>query len=712
MNWNSRILACVIATATQCIVVVAYAEQTPSPRLTEIRTAASDILVACFKSAELGAIETESSNWRLNEQPPLEVSKWVTPKWDEVEFAYEHRIYLRFRDAFVQGRQYVLTSSHGAATFVFDDAQVYCESIKTNQSAYSALSTTRFANFAIWTANGKVERLPGPLPPYGVVEVESGKEIAEGVLKEVGPCENAGDFVYRIDLSDVPAGGPYKIVIRGIGCSFPFGVGGAFSDRLAYVAFRGLLYERCGMEQKAPYFEHDIREACHTRVYVTDSQPREAKIDISAEDPIITVHGGYHDAGDCDRRDHHMMAPICLLSMYDAFPHYFTDGQYNIPDKFDEQYVPTGKGNGIPDIIDEAAWGTLVFEYLQDEGGGVRSGIERNGYPEDGPTVDKDNANYGTFRVSAQSTCLAAGLFAHLARALKPHDSVRSEKLRQRAEKAWRFAGDQAGPAHKLYYYTQHYLLTGDKTSHQRLIENASVAQAYLESHEDNPRSIHKGEVVFGALFASYLLDEQRDKNSRVTRIFEESIRKTADKRVAELQANPYPNGTRNPNRWWGSQTAQGQYAEPCILQWRLSGEQKYIDAASVLMDYNQGLNPVGKCYLTGIGFDRTWDPLHHDSYPMKAQGWGPAPGLQVFGPGNLRHIKSNALTVFPDVHTLPKQRQFVDNRRYVSVTEFTIPESLAFPSAIYTVLAEGSEWDGATDPYKFQGLPFVFRGK
>jgi len=711
MKWDFRILVLVIATAMQSSTAMTHAQQTPSPRLTEIRTASSNILVACFKSADLAAVETEIGSWRLNEHRPLEISKWVTPKWDEVEFEYEHRIYLRFGDAFVQGKPYVLTSPHGTATFSFDDALVVCESIKTNQSAYSALSTKRFANFAIWIANGKVERLPGPLPRYRVMEIDSGKEIAEGGLQEIGHCENAGDFVYRIDLSGVPKGGPYKIVIQGIGCSYPFGVGGDFSDRLAYIAFRGLLHERCGMEQKTPYFDHDIRDACHTRVYVTDSQPKEAKIDISADDPMITVHGGYHDAGDCDRRDHHMMAPICLLSMYDAFPQYFTDRQYNIPDKFDSNYAPIGQGNGIPDVIDEAAWGTLVFEYLQEENGGVRSGIERNGYPEDGPTVDEDKAEYGTFRVSAPSSCLAAGLFAHLARALKPYDPDRAEVLRRRAEKAWHFASDQAGPAHKLYYYTQHYLLTGDRESHQGLIGNASVAQEYLERHEDNPRSIHKGEIVFGVHFASYLMDRQRDKNPRVVRIFEESIRKTADKRVAELQANPYPNGTRNPNRWWGSQTAQGQYAESCILQWRLSGEQRYIDAASVLMDYNQGLNPVGKCYLTGIGFDRTWDPLHHDSYPMKAQGWGPAPGLQVFGPGNLRHIKSNALKVVPDVHTLPPQRQFVDNRRYVSVTEFTIPESLAFPSVVYTILAEGCESDGATVPYKFQGLPFVFQG-
>ena len=403
MNWKSRVLlACTAAFAAHFVAATAYAQQTPTsqPRLAEIRTASNNILVVYFKSPHLEAIDMDIDKWRLNRQTPLEISRWGTPKWDGVEFEYEHHIYLRFQDAFVQDKQYLLTSPHGKVTFVFDEKQAYCESIKTNQSAYSALSTTRFANFAIWTANGKVERLEGALPRYRVVEIDTGKKIAAGELEEVGPCENAGDFVYRMDLSNVPAGGPYKIVVQGVGCSFPFGVGGAFSDRLAYVSFRGLLHERCGMEQKTPYFDHDIRDACHTRVYVTDSKPREAKVDFSPDDPVINVYGGYHDAGDCDRRDHHMMAPIFLLSMYDAFPKYFTDLQYNIPDKFDAKYVPVGKGNGIPDIIDEAEWGTLIFEYLQEESGGVRSGIERNGYPENGPTVDNDAAKYGTFRVA------------------------------------------------------------------------------------------------------------------------------------------------------------------------------------------------------------------------------------------------------------------------------------------------------------------------
>ncbi|MFY0650689.1 MAG: glycoside hydrolase family 9 protein [Cyclobacteriaceae bacterium] len=680
-------------------------------KLKEVRTASDNILVAYIKDPELHSIDTIIEKWSLNKQTPLEISRWSTPKWDEVDFSYEHHVYLRFEEKLEQNEEYTLKTPHGNINFTFDQEQVYCESIKTNQSAYSGLSKTRFANFAIWTANGKTEKIEGKLPDYYVVDLTSEEKISTGKVEEIGMSDNSGDFVYRMDLSAVPVGGPYKVVVDGFGSSFPFGVGGQFSDRLAYISFRGLLHERCGMEQKTPYFDHDIREICHTEVYVTDSEYKEAKVTFSDSDPTMEVYGGYHDAGDCDRRDHHMMAPIFLLSMYDAFPQYFSDLQFNIPDKFDENYRPIGKGNGIPDIIDEAEWGTLIFEFLQEENGGVRAGTERNGYPTNGPTVDMDTVKYGTFKVMDRSTNIAAGLFAHLARLLKPYKPERAAELQERAEKAWNFASVNAKPAHKLYYYTQHYLLTGSTDSHAKLKEVADYASEYVDRHENNPRAIQKGEVVFGAHFSSYLTNNTQVKDPEIVEIFENAIRATAVKRINELYENPYPNGTANPNRWWGSQTAQGQYAESSILQWRLTGEQKYIDAASVLMDYNQGLNPVGKCYLTGIGFDRTEDPLHHDSYPMKVQGWGPAPGLQVFGPGNLKQINRGFVPMYPDVHSLPAQRQFVDHRRYVSVTEFTIPESITFPSVIYTILAEGGKWDGKSDPYDLEqvkiGQPF-----
>lgn len=668
-------------------------------KLTEIRTVSDKILVAYFLGPDLNEVTTNPPDWTINGKNPSSIEKWITPNWENIEFGYEHHIYLMMDQPFVEGQDYALKSPHGDTTFTFTEKKIFCESIKTNQSAYSALSEVRYANFAIWTGTGGGSRIEGKLPEYEVFEMESGKSVTGGILKELGANENSGDFVYRMDLSKVPEGGPYQVVVKGYGTSYPFAVGDEYAKRLAYISFRGLLYERCGIEQKTPYFDYDIREICHPTVYVTDSPPREARVTISPSDPVIKTYGGYHDAGDADRRDHHMIAPMVLLTYHDMFPGYFSDLQYNIPDKFDADYRPIGQGNGIPDVIDEAEWGTLIFELLQEDNGGVRSGTERTGYPGDDVGLDKDTDQYATFRVEDNSTTLAAGLFAHLARALKPFNEGRSSELQKRAEKAWAFAGDSALISHKFYYFIQYYLLTGDDATHDQLAQLAPEIARYETNHQENPRKLMRNDEVLGAYFFSYLVQNERPKNPEVVKIFEDIIRKVADRRVGELNENPWPNGTSEPSRWWGSQTAQGQYADPVLMQWRLTGEQKYIDAASQLMDYNMGLNPMGKSFMSGTGFDRVEDPLHHDSYPMKLKGWGPAPGLLVFGPADSRQqLKEHCPLMIPDISTMPAQRKWLDNRRNVSGCEFTIPESLSYPGVVYTILSGGGSWDRKTD--------------
>jgi endoglucanase len=670
-----------------------------SLELKKVRTVSDKILVAYFFGPDMNEMATTLSGWNINGKQPGRIEKWVTPNWEGIDFGYEHHIYLSMNEPFIQGKKYSLKTPHGDTTFTFNSKEIFCESIKTNQSSYSALSKVRYANFAIWTGTGGGGKIEGELPAYEVFEIKSGKSIIKGILSELGFNANSGDFVYRIDLSSVPEGGPYKIEVKGYGCSYPFAVGGEYAKRLAYVSFRGLLYERCGIEQKQPWFDYNIREICHPTVYVTNSPYREAKVEISPNDLIIKTHGGYHDAGDADRRDHHIIAPMVLLTYYDMFPGYFSDLQYNIPDKFDADFRPVGQGNGIPDIIDEAEWGTAIFEILQEKNGGVHAGTERTGYPKDGPTLDTDTDQYATLLVRDNSTTLAAGLFAHLARAMKPFNKQRSAELKKRAEMAWAFAGDSASIPHKFYYFIQYYLLTGDQNIHRQIIELAPKISAYENTHQDNPRNIPNGKLILGAHFFSYLVQHDRPKDPGVVKIFEDVIRKVADRRVMELNENIWPNGTSEPGRWWGSQSAQGQYADPVLMQWRLTGEQKYIDAASQLMDYNQGLNPMGKSFLSGTGFDRVEDPLHHDSYQMKLNGWGPAPGLQVFGPGATRHqLKDNCPLMIPDFKTMPALRQWLDNRRNVSGNEFTIPESLSYPSVVYTILSEGGSWDRKTD--------------
>lgn len=62
------------------------------------------------------------------------------------------------------------------------------------------------------------------------------------------------------------------------------------------------------------------------------------------------VCGSWRDAGDFDRRTYHFQVVDSLLSIYLLFPENFKDAQLDLPES----------GNGIPGIIDEAAWGVEV----------------------------------------------------------------------------------------------------------------------------------------------------------------------------------------------------------------------------------------------------------------------------------------------------------------------------------------------------------------
>jgi endoglucanase len=285
----------------------------------------------------------------------------------------DHHIYLKTAPL-VDGKEYRIETPYGNKTILFNSANILCESIKINQAGYSALSKTRYANFAIWLGTGGSLKIEGSLPEYKVINQTSGKVVTEGLIKEYGNDESSGDFVYRIVLSNVPEGGPYRIVVDGYGCSYPFGVGGEFTKRTAYLLFRAQYLQRCG----CPILKPDIREKpCHTVVYDVDGPIGEANIVVKGDEREFRVYGGYHDAGDADRRAYHISNPIINLMIYEAFPEYFYDNQYDIPGEFDAEYNIKSYTNNIPDIIDEAEWGALVWEYLQNEDGSIHFGTEQ-----------------------------------------------------------------------------------------------------------------------------------------------------------------------------------------------------------------------------------------------------------------------------------------------------------------------------------------------
>ena len=653
-----------------------------------IHSASNDVLVAFFTgdSIDMNKINIEDKSlWKINGKPASEIFIYTT-----AADVCEYHVYLK-TSRLEEGAQYSVETPYGNRIIRFSERDIFCEAIKTNQSGYSAFSETRYANFAIWLGTGGPQKIEGVLPSYEVFELETNKTVASGKLTEIGKDEGSGDYVYRMNLASVPEGGPYKIAVQGYGSSYPFGVGGEFSRRLAYMLFRAQYLQRCGCPIRKP----DIRRnACHTLIYDVDGPIGEANIDVNGDERTFRVYGGYHDAGDADRRAYHMSNPAINLMIYEAFPEYFSDGQYDIPGDFDEDYQILNYTNGIPDIIDEAAWGTLVWEYLQNDDGSIHFGTETRGYPDPfAAPLDLDDKKYGTVKIDARATSMGAGLFMHLARMIKPYDPEHSGKLVKRAEKAMEFENDSMADPEKLYYHIQRYLLFRDDADHQKISELYRIAGGLKDNLFLTPGySLNDDKFDNPAYILSYILEDKVPTDRNIVDFFKQAIKDAADANIAELRRHAYPVGNNPDGRAWGHNVRQPQYAAIPLLQWKLSGDRSYFNAASELMDYKTGLNAIGISYVTGLGFHQVHNVHDRESAYTASKGWGPKPGITVFGPGVAGWNRD--IRVIPPINELPKERQFVDDRQIISFTEFTIFETMHY-DALYTVLAGGGKWNG-----------------
>ncbi len=308
----------------------------------------------------------------------------------------------------------------------------------------------------------------------------------------------------------------------------------------------------------------------------------------------------------------------------------------NIPGDFTEDYQIINYENGIPDIIDEAEWGTLAWEYLQNDDGNIQFGTETRGYPDPfAAPMDLDDKKYGTVKTDPRATCTGAGLFLHLARILKPYKPERAEALLLRGEKAMLAGRDTLADPEKLYYHIQRYLLLGEEADHHKIRELYPIAAGMKDHLYATPGySLNNDDFDNPAYIMSYVLEENVETDPEIVAFFKQAIKEAAEANIEELKAHAYPVGNNPARGGWGHNVRQPQYACAPLLQWKLSGEQHYFDAASELMDWKLGLNPLGISYVTGVGFHQVHNIHDRESAYTEAKGWGSKPGITAFGPG------------------------------------------------------------------------------
>jgi endoglucanase len=192
-------------------------------------------------------------------------------------------------------------------------------------------------------------------------------------LSSRGRDQASGDPCWQGDFSALRVPGRYRIAV-GKASSDPFEVReGPYAETLR-LALKHFYFQRCRTALSPPHAEWGGKawtreKACHLHEGIAWDLA-----DHPEKKRRWKPEAGWHDAGNFE-----MYVPStaptaqALLTAFERRPDLFRDGDLSIPES----------GNGIPDLLDEAAWGLRWVLSLQEKGGGVRmrEALDRRGRP-------------------------------------------------------------------------------------------------------------------------------------------------------------------------------------------------------------------------------------------------------------------------------------------------------------------------------------------
>ena len=360
----------------------------------------------------------------------------------------------------------------------------------------------------------------------------------------------------------------------------------------------------------------------------------------------IMASGGHHDAGDYNPRSHIDVAQN-LMDAYEIAPKKFWDGQLNIPEK----------GNGIPDIVDEALWALKLWIGLQDKDGGVFNGTESDGDPNFVQTVELDPKGDFAWAKDCKGSFLFAGAMAQASRILSSlgRDEMAKDYL-ARAERAYEW-GKQHKPTTKnmnafgeytislrAYAAAQLYHTTYNNDYHEDFIEFTPWAkEPKAKMITDN----HSYDLSLAAYAYAMIPDKKA-----IFKLKESVIR------AIEEEANMYINGSasmaykfvRHPFApiTWGT-GAYEHFLVPVwhawAVTWNLRKREEYFEWMVRTADNTLGANPMNISWIVGLGERTVRAPLHNSRYNPSGMCTS---GQQVQGPSSRGQGYNYTSSVYP----------------------------------------------------------------
>jgi endoglucanase len=444
----------------------------------------------------------DDANYRTEVTPATVFRKSQPIDWSNPgkQFVMRHRVYLQLPQPLQVGKTYnislgLLNTDVSTVKFT-PSGTVRSEAIHASQIGYRPTDPVKRAFLSLWLGTGGRYSFPQNLN-FSVVNDKTGKAVFNGKVELAKAADqpelmwkdknyNKTD-VYRMDLSALKTPGRYRVVVDGIGTSYPFDIANDVWERAFKIQMKGLYNQRSGIATGPPYSNfkkpRDFHPADGTQVFQSEysildghgESPELAKRSTGV--PVSEAWGGYHDAGDWNpRRVTHMQVTMAQLEIFELFPKYFERLDLNIP-----------KMRGIPDVLTEALFEIDVFRRLQQPDGGVPNGIETGGDPIEGEVSWLQSMPAYVFKTDPRSSFIYTAVAARAARLLQPYDAKLAATYRDSALRAMNWAEAEyskmraAGTAEKIDWSGRDarnlaalelLILTGDRKWHNVFLED------------------------------------------------------------------------------------------------------------------------------------------------------------------------------------------------------------------------------------------------
>ncbi|AXI80454.1 glycoside hydrolase family 9 protein [Peterkaempfera bronchialis] len=481
----------------------------------------------------------------------------------------------------------------------------------------------------------------------------SGTAVASGSTTVHGADAASGDSTHLVDFSAYTGTGTgFTLTVDGQ-TSYPFDISANLYDQLRSDSLSFFYQQRSGIAIDASLAGAAYaRPAGHLGV-----APNKGDTSVPCQPGVCDysrdVRGGWYDAGDQGKYVvNGGIATWQLVNSFERAKRAGTDAALG-----DSTLRVPERGNGTPDVLDEARWELEFLMRMQVPDGKPLAGMAFHKIHDANwtglPTrPEQDDQQRELHKPSTAATLNLAATAAQCARVYAPYDAAFAARCLDSARRAWTaakanpnlLAPDSDGTGGGAYgdstvgdeFYwaaAELYATTGEAQ-----YRDAVTGSSYHTATVFSPGGFSWGDTAALGRITLATVPGVGLPAADLSRV-RASVATAADGYLAAMAGQGYAVPIPADGYVWGSNSQVANNALVIAVAYELTGQQRYRSGALESLDYLLGRNALNQSYVTGYGkhaseneHHRFWAHQFDASLPHPPAGslaGGPNSGLQ-----------------------------------------------------------------------------------